>query len=162
MNIAVYPGTFDPCTLAHIDIIKRASKIFDRVYVGVLVNTAKKPVFTQKERVQMLETCISAEGIKNCEVKGFQGMLIDFAKSVGACATVRGLRCVADFDNELMMNDLNYKLCPELQTVCLMSSPSYRSISSSAVREIGMCGGSLLGFVHESVLNMITERLVKL
>ena len=162
MNIAVYPGSFDPCTLAHIDIIKRASQIFDRVYGGVLVNTAKKPVFTPEERVHMLETCISAEGISNCEVRDFQGMLVDFARSVGARHTVRGLRCAADFDSELMMNDLNYKLCPELQTVFFMSEPCYRSLSSSAVREIGKCGGPLLGFVHESVLNMITERLVQL
>lgn len=162
MNIAVYPGSFDPCTLAHIEIIKRAAAIFDKVYVGVLNNTQKKSVFTADERVKMLETCMAAEGLKNCEAQKFDGMLVDFARNVGACATVRGLRSSSDFDAELLMNDLNMKMDPDLQTVLLMTPPNLRALSSSAVREIGICGGSLLGFVHESVLNMITERLVQL
>ena len=162
MNIAVCPGTFDPCTLAHIDIIKRAAKIFDRVYVGVLTNTNKNPVFTCEERVFMLETCLKHEGVTNCEVRSFRGMLVDFAREVSASVTVRGLRSVSDFDSELLMSDLNGKLSPELQTVLFMAPPHLRAISSSAVREIGKCGGDLKGFVHESVLNMITERLLKL
>ena len=110
----------------------------------------------------MLEACISAERIQNCEARAFGGMLVDFANSVNACATIRGLRNTLDFESELAMCDINLRLDPQLETVFLMSSPEFRAISASAVREIGKCAGGLDGFVHSSVLNMITERLVQL
>lgn len=161
MRIAVYPGTFDPCTLAHINILKRACAMFDFVYVGVLTNTSKQPIFSVDERIAMLKICASEEGIENCDVIGFNGMLADFARNVNACATIRGLRNVSDFEAELSMCDINHRLNPALESVFLMSAPELRAISSSAVREIGKLGGALDGFIHSSVLNIITERLVQ-
>ena len=153
MRIAVYPGSFDPVTNGHLDIIKRASKIYDKVIVGVLNNAGKKPLFTAEERVDMLRDV--TDHIENVEVDSFSGLLVDFAKSKGATVIVKGLRTVADFEYEFQMALLNTALNPEYETVFMMTDSKYSYISSSMVKELAGFKGNLTGLVP----NEITERI---
>ncbi len=153
MRIAVYPGSFDPVTNGHLDIIKRASKIYDKVIVGVLNNASKKPLFTAEERVDMLRDV--TDHIENVEVDSFSGLLVDFAKSKGATVIVKGLRTVADFEYEFQMALLNKALNPEYETVFMMTDSKYSYISSSMVKELAGFKGNLTGLVP----NEITERI---
>ena len=153
MRIAVYPGSFDPVTNGHLDIIKRASKIYDKVIVGVLNNAGKKPLFTADERVDMLRDV--TDHIENVEVDSFAGLLVDFAKSKGATVIVKGLRTVADFEYEFQMALLNKALNPEYETVFMMTDSKYSYISSSMVKELAGFKGNLAGLVP----NEITERI---
>ena len=156
MRVAIFPGTFDPPTLGHIDVVARACAVFDRVVVAILKNPAKKPLFTLEERVTMLrEACQPYSAV---EVDTFDGLLTDYAASRGACAIVRGIRNTVDFDYELQMAGMNRHLAPAIDTVFLATSTAYAHISSSLVRDIVTFGGSLQGLVPSSVEAAVAER----
>ncbi len=149
-KIGVYPGTFDPITLGHIDIIKRACKLVDKLIIGVAKNTSKSAAFDLKLRAEMVEDEIEALGI-NAEVVSFDGLLVNFAKKQKASVIIRGLRAVSDFDYEFQMSWVNYKLLPEIETIFLPASEDTQFISSSFVKEIASFKGDISKFVPESV-----------
>jgi pantetheine-phosphate adenylyltransferase len=146
---AVYPGTFDPVTNGHIDLIQRSAELFDRVIVAVLKNTEKTPLFTVAERVEMLEEVV--EGLKNVSVTTFQGLLVDFADQNKATVIVRGIRAVSDYEYELQMALMNRRLSPHVETVFLMPAETYSYLSSRLVKEISQLGGSVHGLVPSAV-----------
>ena len=158
MRIAVYPGSFDPVTNGHLDIIRRASRIYDRLIVGVLNNPSKKtPMFSVEERISMIRE-VTAD-IPNGEVDSFTGRLVDFAKAKGAEVIVKGLRTVADFEYEFQMALLNKALNPEYETVFLMTDTKYSYISSSMVKELAGFRGDLTGLVPEAIISKIRDKL---
>lgn len=158
MNTTVIcPGSFDPVTLGHVDIIKRASKMFDKVIVAVLVNMSKKPSFSIEERIALLEQVLS--DLPNVEIVGFQGLLADYAKERGAKAVVKGLRAMSDFEYEFQMALTNKKLNPDLDTVFLTSDSQYMYLSSSMVKQIASLGGDISYFVPEAIHAQVYERL---
>lgn len=157
MITAICPGSFDPVTLGHIDIIKRASKLFDRVIVAVLVNLDKKPWFTVDERIDFLRKSI--KDIKNVEIAGFDGLLVEYAKQRNAAVIVRGLRAVSDFEYEFQMSLTNNKLNPDVETVFLTTSSENMYLSSSIVKQVGMLGGDISPFVPECVREEILLRI---
>lgn len=156
MRIAIYPGSFDPITNGHLDLIQRASRLYDRVVVGVLQNGGKNPVFTPEERVKMIEEV--AGGIENVMVESFTGLLVDFAKAKGATVIIKGLRTVADFEYEFQMALLNKALNPEYETVFMMTDSKYSYISSSMVKELAGFKGDLTGLVPGKIINKIKEK----
>ena len=151
-RIALYPGTFDPMTLGHLDILKRASKLCDKLVVGVAINRSKGPLFALDERVEMVENVVAPfrERIE-VEVKPFEGLLIHFVESVGASMIVRGLRAVSDFEYEFQMAGMNDRLNPDIETVFLMADPQYQTIASRLVKEIARLGGDVSQFVTPEV-----------
>lgn len=149
MKIAVYPGSFDPVTAGHIDIIDRASKIFDLVYVAVIRNPEKEPAFSIDDRVKMLKGALS--GRKKIKVDSFGGLLIDYVDKVKATAIVRGLRAVSDFDYEFQMALTNRKMDPNVETIFLMTDYKYSYLSSSLVKEIARFGGRIGELVPNAV-----------
>ncbi len=150
MNItAIYPGTFDPITNGHIDLVARAARLFSRVIVAVAANPAKTPAFSLDERVQLARGACG--GIHNAEVCGFDTLLADFAKARGASVILRGLRAVSDFEHEFQLAGMNRRLAPEIETVFLAPAEQYTFISSSLVREIARYGGDVSAFVPEIV-----------
>ena len=152
-RVALYPGTFDPITNGHIDIIGRAARLVDRLVVGVAMNAGKGPLFALSDRVDLVEVecrAIAAEAKTAIEVRPFDKLLIDFAREVGAGMIVRGLRAVTDFDYEFAMAGMNYRLAREIQTVFLMASESHQFISSKLVKEVAMLGGDIASFVPKS------------
>lgn len=149
MKTAIYPGSFDPITFGHIDIIERASKIFDRLVVGVLNNQSKQPLFTVDERVSMLKTV--TKNLPNVEITSFCGLLVDFAKAYDSHVVVRGLRAITDFEYELQMSQTNHILAPELDTVFLTTDLKYSYLSSTTVREVASFHGDISAFVPEFV-----------
>lgn len=155
MKIAIYPGSFDPITNGHLDIIKRASKIYDRVIVGVLDNINKKPVFTSQERMEMIKT-VTAD-IENVDCDIFSGLLVDFAKQKNASVIVKGLRTVADFEYEFQMTLLNKALNPEFETVFLMTDSKYSYISSSMVKDVAKYHGKLDNLVPSAIIDKIKK-----
>lgn len=158
MRTAVYPGSFDPITNGHLDIIRRASRIYDRVIVGVLNNPNKKtPMFSVEERIEMIQSV--TEDIANVEVDSFTGLLVDFAKANDAQVIVKGLRTVADFEYELQMALLNKALNPEYETVFLMTDTKYSYISSSMVKELAGFKGNLTGLVPEKIIDRIKKKI---
>ena len=158
MRTAVYPGSFDPITNGHLDIIKRTSKIYDKVIVGVLNNPSKKtPMFSVEERIEMINSVIA--DIENVEVDSFTGLLVDFAKTKEAQVIVKGLRTVADFEYELQMALLNKALNPEYETVFLMTDTKYSYISSSMVKELAGFNGDLTGLVPEKIIDRIKKKI---
>lgn len=140
-RIAVYPGSFDPVTLGHLDVLDRATAIFDRVVVGVLVNPGKEPLFTVQERIDLL--CASIADTSRTDVTAFDGLTVDFAKSVNAIAIVRGLRVTSDFEAEFQMALMNRRLSPDVNTVFLMTSFSNVFVSSSIIKEVCRLGGDV-------------------
>ena len=146
---AVYPGTFDPVTNGHIDLIQRSGELFDQVIVAVLKNTEKNPLFTVAERVEMLGDAI--EGLKNVSVTTFEGLLVDFAQQSQATVIVRGIRAVSDYEYELQMALMNRRLAPRVETVFLMPAETYSYLSSRLVKEISQLGGSVRGLVPSAV-----------
>jgi len=157
MGIAAYPGTFDPPTNGHLDIIERGAGIFDRVLVGVTANPAKTPLFSAGERLAMLrEMCAH---LKNVEVVPFKGLLVDFARDHGASVIVKGLRAVSDFEVELQMALMNRTLSSGLDTIFLMTSADNLYLSSSLVKEIALLGGDVSGFVHPAVQKRLKKKL---
>lgn len=156
MRTAVYPGSFDPITNGHLDIIKRASRVYDKVVVGVLSNKSKTPLFTAEERVDMVKRV--TKGLDNVEVDTFEGLLVDFAKSKNATVIVKGLRTVADFEYEFQMALLNKALNPEYETMFMMTDTKYSYISSSMVKELAGFHGDLTGFVPCDIIETIKKK----
>lgn len=155
MSTAVFPGSFDPVTTGHVDLIRRASRMFDRLVVGVLVNSAKQPLFSKEERVAMLREITADQD--NIEVSSFEGLLVDFVKEQHADAIVRGLRTPGDFEYELPLAQANHKLSVQADTIFLASAPEYSYISSSAVRELLRYQADISGYVPETVLCYMRE-----
>lgn len=156
MNISVYPGSFDPVTYGHIDIIKRASKICDKLIVGVLKNSSKKGLFTVEERVELLREV--TKDIPNVEIKSFAGLLVDFAKNNEANTIVRGLRAITDFDYELQMAQTNRALYDKADTILIPTSIEYSFLSSTTVKEIASLGGDITKFVAPYVEKRLKEK----
>ena len=153
----ICPGSFDPVTIGHIDIISRASKMFDHVIVAVLNNLVKNPSFTTDERIALLKE--AAKDFDNVEIVGFDGLLADYAKERGVNVIVKGLRAVSDFEYEFQQALTNKKLNPELETVFLTSNAEYMYLSSSMVKQVASLGGDISSFVPECVHDIIIERL---
>ena len=156
---AVYPGSFDPVTYGHLDIIRRSRSLADELIVGVLNNKAKTPLFSVEERVKMLEEM--TKNMPGVKVVPFEGLLIDFAKEMSAGIVVRGLRAVTDFEYELQMAQTNNKLSPELETVFLTTSLEYSYLSSTIVKEVSAFGGDISQFVPETIERRIQEKIMK-
>ena len=160
-RIGVYPGTFDPITNGHMDIIQRAATVMDRLVVGVAVNAGKGPLFGVEERVRMVRDEVAALNSGDGErigVAPFDNLLMDFAVEQGACMIVRGLRAVSDFDYEFQMASMNAKLNAGVETVCLMASDKHQFIASRLVKEIAMLGGDISAFVSPRVAELLVER----
>jgi pantetheine-phosphate adenylyltransferase len=153
---AVYPGSFDPITNGHADIIFRGLKVFDRIVVAVLTNPKKSPLFTIEERVRMIREIFRNDD--RVEVTAFQGLLIDFAKKHSANVVIRGLRAVSDFEYEFQMALMNRKLNPEIETFFMVPSLSYTFLSSNLVKEVSMLGGCLKGLVPEGVEKRLVQK----
>lgn len=156
---AVYPGSFDPVTYGHLDIIRRSRSLADELIVGVLHNKAKTPLFSVEERVKMLEEM--TKNMPGVKIVPFEGLLIDFAKEMSAGIVVRGLRAVTDFEYELQMAQTNNKLSPELETVFLTTSLEYSYLSSTIVKEVAAFGGDISQFVPETIERRIQEKIMK-
>lgn len=159
MKIAVCPGSFDPVTLGHTDIINRAAKLFDKVIVLVSINSMKNASFTPDERVEMIKEV--TKDLDNVVVDSHDGLLADYLKKTGACAIVKGLRAVSDFEYEFQQALANKKLYPEAETVFLITSAENMYLSSSVVKEIARYGGDISDFVPEPILKKIKNRLIK-
>ena len=157
MKTAIYPGSFDPVTYGHLDIIERSAALFDRLVIGVLVNAAKTPMFSMEERVEMLKE--ETKHLENVEVKSFSGLTVDFARENGAGFMVRGLRAVTDFEYELQLSHTNREIAPDLDTVFLTTGIRYGYISSSVTKELASLGGDITKFVPVSVEKKIREKL---
>lgn len=155
--IAIYPGSFDPPTNGHLDLIERGSKIFDELIVAILRNPEKDPLFSLGERRRMLETMTS--DFRNVRVDTFDGLTVDYAIRIGANAVLRGIRALSDYEYELQMALMNRKLQPELETVFMMPAEQYSYVSSRLVREIANLGGSIQGLVPEMVEQRLREKL---
>ena len=150
--VAIYPGSFDPLTNGHIDIIQRGSRLFDRIVVGVLINLEKAPLFTVPERIDIARTVF--RGRANVEVDTFDGLLVDYARRKEATAIVRGLRAISDFEYEMQMALMNRRLNPEVETVFMMPKEEYSYLSSRLVKEVARFGGDLQGLVPEAVASL--------
>ena len=157
MSRAIYPGSFDPVTLGHLDIIKRSAEMFDELIVGVLNNTAKSPLFSLEERVNMLKNVVS--DIPNVKVMGFGGLLVDFARHTDSTLVVRGLRAISDFDYELQMAQTNRKMNPHVDTMFLATSLEYAYLSSTTVKEVAYFDGDINEFVPEPVVEKVREKM---
>lgn len=157
MKIAVYPGSFDPITSGHLNIIRRASKIFDKLIVCVMVNAAKNPMFSLAERVELIQRV--TRDLPNVEVDGSSELLADYAKRRGSCVIVKGLRAGSDFENEFQMALINRKINPELDTMFLTADSQYMYLSSSAVKELGSYGVELSDFLPEEIIPDFQERI---
>lgn len=162
LRVGVYPGTFDPITNGHTDIILRATKIVDRLVIGVAQNVGKGPLFSAEERVAIVEDEIAhltdAETRKRVEVRAFDNLLMHFAMEMGASVIVRGLRAVSDFEYEFQMAGMNHRLNPHIETVFLMANDKYQFISSRFVKEIAQLGGEVSHFVSPRVVARIAHR----
>ncbi len=161
MKIAIYPGSFDPVTYGHLEIISRASKLFDKLIVLVSVNPAKPSSFTIEERKELLLETIKAEGLTNVEIDSHDGLLIDYFNQRNADVIVKGLRALSDFEYEFQMAQANRKLCYKAETIFLTAKSENTYLSSSMVKQIAMFGGDISDFVPEYILNRIVERLKK-
>lgn len=157
MAKAIYPGSFDPVTLGHLDIIRRASRVVDHLVVGVLINSSKSPMFSVEERVAMLRQV--TQDLPNVEVQSFQGLLVDFARMVDADVVVRGLRAVTDFEYELQLSQTNKIIAPEVETVFFTTSLEYAYLSSSIVKEVAGYGGNIDKFVPPYVAACVKEKV---
>lgn len=156
-NTAVYPGTFDPITFGHIDLIERAARIFDRVIVAIAANHNKKPCFTLEERIALASEVLSK--YKNVEVKGFSALLINFMREQNAKIILRGMRVVSDFDYEFQLAGMNRSMAPDIESIFLMPAERYTYISSSFVREIALLKGDVSQFVPKVVAEALIEKV---
>lgn len=156
MRTGIYPGSFDPITLGHLDLIERASKLVDRLIIGVLVNSSKNPLFTEEERVDMIKHVV--RHIPNVEVEAFGGLLVDFAKEKKSDIIVRGLRAVSDFEYELQIAQTNHKIRPSIDTIFLSTSAEYAFLSSSIVKEIARYHGPIERLVPEEVAQLVYNK----
>ena len=161
-RVGIYPGTFDPITLGHADIIRRGAKLVDHLIIGVTTNPSKNPMFTTEERLAMVEREVKATGLDNAKVVGFDALLMKFAKAQGASVIVRGLRAVADFEYEYQMAGMNQQLDDEIETVFLMADVSLQPIASKLVKEIALYGGNVTPFVSEQICKDVNARVEKI
>ena len=161
-RIGLYPGTFDPVTLGHNDIIRRGSKLVDRLIIGVTTNPSKDPMFAPDERVEMVRAEVARQGLAHVEVRGFDALLMKFAESVGASVIIRGLRAVADFEYEYQMAGMNQQLNHRIETVFLMADVSLQPIASKLVKEIALFGGEVAPFVSPAVREQVVARVALL
>ena len=157
MKIAIYPGSFDPITSGHLNIIRRAANIFDRLIVCVMVNSAKAPMFTQQERVDMIRSVV--HDIPNVEVEASDELLAEYARRKGRCVIVKGLRAGSDFENEFQMALINHKINPDLDTMFLTSEHQYMYLSSSTVKELGGYDVDLSDFLPEPIIPVFKKRI---
>lgn len=158
-RIGIYPGTFDPITLGHADIIRRGSKLVDKLIIGVTTNPSKNPMFSTEERLAMVQREIATMGIDNVEVVGFNALLVKFARKQRAMVLIRGLRAVADFEYEYQMAGMNQQLDAEIETVFLMADVSLQPIASKLVKEIAVFGGDITPFVSPQVRADVIARV---
>jgi pantetheine-phosphate adenylyltransferase len=154
---ALYPGTFDPPTNGHVDLIQRGSKLFDHLTVAILVNPVKNPLFTVEERVEMLEEVTGPLG--NVSVATFEGLMVEFARRVGASAVLRGIRAISDYEHEFQMALMNRRLAPEVETVFLQPAGRYSFVSSRMVKEVFSFGGDISGLVPPNVVQKLRARI---
>ena len=154
---AIYPGSFDPVTLGHLDIIRRSASIADELIVGILNNKAKTPLFSVGERVRMLEEV--TKDFPNVKIIPFEGLLVEFAKQMDAKVIVRGLRAITDFEYELQMSQTNHKIEPEIETLFLTTSLEFSFLSSTTVKEVASFGGDITQFVPEVIVKKIKEKI---
>ena len=161
-RIGLYPGTFDPITLGHADIIRRGAKLVDRLIVGVTTNPSKDPMFTPDERLDMVRAEVGRLGVGNVEVEGFNALLVKWAQKKQATVLIRGLRAVADFEYEFQMAGMNQQLDPAIETVFLMADVSLQPIASRLVKEIAVFGGDISRFVSPEVRDLIGERVERI
>jgi len=157
-NIAVYPGTFDPITNGHIDLVERSLGIFDEVIIALAPNPKKIPLFTTDERIEMIKT--ATKGLRNVKIDIFNGLLVDYAKKRNARAIIRGLRAVSDFEYEFQMALMNRRLNNKIETVFLMPSEEYSYLTSSIIKEIAAFKGSVNGLVPKVVANKLKEKFI--
>ena len=153
---ALYPGTFDPPTNGHIDLIQRGSKLFEHLTVGILKNPVKNPLFTLEERVEMLRESTSALG--NVTVATFDGLMVDFARNLSATAVLRGIRAISDYEHEFQMALMNRRLSPDLETIFLMPDAKYSFVSSRLVKDVFRLGGSVDGLVPKFVIDRLKDK----
>ena len=162
-RIAIYPGTFDPLTLGHLDILRRAATVCDELIVGVAENTGKNPLFTVEERIklvqQVIENDVKNDVSANIKVMGFNNLLVEFAHEQGASMIIRGLRAVSDFEYEFQMASANKRLHHSIETLFLMAAEQQHFVASRLVKEVAQYGGEIRSFVPEIVANAITEKL---
>jgi len=156
MRAAIYPGSFDPVTFGHIDVIERSSKLVDQLIVGVLNNNTKSPLFSVDERVNMLKE--ATKNLDNVEIISFSGLLVDFAQSHNIHIIIRGLRAITDFEFELQMAQTNRIINPDIDTIFLTTNLKYAYLSSSNVKEVAMYNGDISKFVPEFVINKVYEK----
>ena len=157
MKVAIYPGTFDPITNGHLDIIKRSSKFVDKLVIAVSETNIKNNLFSAKERIEMINDVINNESIKNVEISSFNGLLMNFATKKKANIVIRGLRAVSDFEYEFQMAGMNYKINTDIETIFLMASDKFQLISSKLIKEIASLKGNISQFVPKTV----EEKLIK-
>jgi pantetheine-phosphate adenylyltransferase len=156
MTVAVYPGTFDPLTCGHMDIIERAAALVDKLIVGVYEHPAKQPLFPLEQRVRLVEEAVT--GLSNVHVKAFKGLTVDFIRQVGGKVMIRGLRANSDFEREFEMALMNRKLAPDIELLCLMTSSQYQFLSSTLIKEVAKLGGCLEGMVPDRVAVALKEK----
>ena len=160
IRTAIYPGSFDPLTMGHVDIIARGSALFDKIVVAVLENAEKDPVFSVAERLEMIKETF-ADRATNVEADAFSGLLVDYAKKKGAIAIVRGIRAISDFEYEFQMALMNRRLAPSIETVFMMPAEEYSYVSSHLIKEVVGLGGSVTGLVPPGVERRLPDRLAK-
>ncbi len=156
MTTALYPGSFDPVTHGHLDIVTRAAKIFDKLTIGVYTRPQKELLFTVEERVDLIEKAVAH--LLNVEVRAYSGLTVDFARAIGAKVIIRGLRMSADFEIEFDMALMNKKLAEEVETLCMMTAAQYQFLSSSLLKQVAQLGGCLEGFVPEHVASALKKK----
>ena len=159
IRTAIYPGTFDPLTLGHVDIIARGSALFDKIVVAVLGNVEKSPLFSVEDRIEMIQEAFADS--KNVETDAFSGLLVDYARAKKATAIVRGIRAISDFEYEFQMALMNRRLAPSIETVFMMPAEEYSYVSSRLVKEVAELGGSVKGLVPAGVERRLQQKLGK-
>ncbi len=156
MVVAVYPGTFDPLTCGHMDIVERAASLVDELTVGIYENSAKQPLFPLEQRVRLVQEAIT--GLPNVQAKAFKGLTVDFIRQIGGRLMIRGLRANSDFEREFEMALMNRKLAPDIELLCLMTSSQYQFLSSTLIKEVAKLGGCLEGMVPDHVALALKEK----
>ena len=159
MTIAIYPGSFDPVTRGHLDIIRRSAKVVDKLIIGVLINRAKTPLFTIEERVELIRECV--KDLPNVEVKSFTGLTVDFARDNGATVIIRGLRAVTDFESEMQIAQTNHIIDPHVDTMFFTTSLEYAYLSSTIAKEAAFYGSDVSRFVPELVARRMEEKMAQ-